>query len=38
LIGRVSKVAESIGNPYKVIEIEPFVDFKKIEYVIVIKQ
>jgi rod shape-determining protein MreC len=38
LVGRVSKVAESVGNPYKVIEIEPFVDFKKIEYVVVIKQ
>jgi len=38
LIGRVSKVSESSGNPYKIIEIEPFADFKKIEYVLVIKK
>lgn len=38
LIGRVSEVSENPGDPYKIIEIEPFVDFKKIEYVLVIKQ
>jgi rod shape-determining protein MreC len=38
LIGRISKVSENAGNPYKSIEIEPFVDFKKIEYVLVIKE
>ncbi len=38
LIGRVSKVSEVTGNPYKIIEIEPFVDFRKIEYVLVIKK
>jgi len=38
LIGRVSKVNESPGNPYKIIEVEPFADFKKIEYVLVIKE
>jgi rod shape-determining protein MreC len=37
LIGRVSEVSESKGNPYKIIEVEPFVDFEKIEYVLVIK-
>ena len=37
LIGRVSKATENSGSPYKSIEIEPFVDFKKIEYVLVIK-
>jgi rod shape-determining protein MreC len=38
LIGRVSKVTKNMGDPYKAIEIEPFVDFKKIEYVLVIKE
>lgn len=38
LIGRVSKVSENPGDPYKSIEIEPFVDFKRIEYVLVIKE
>lgn len=38
LIGRVSKVTKNMGDPYKAIEIEPFVDFKKIEYVLVIKK
>ncbi len=38
LIGRVSEVSENPGDPYKIIEIEPFVDFKKIEYVLIIKQ
>ena len=38
LIGRVSNVTKTAGSPYKEIEIEPFVDFKKIEYVLVIKE
>ena len=38
LIGRVSKVSENTGDLYKSIEIEPFVDFKRIEYVLVIKE
>ena len=38
LIGRVSNVTENTSSPYKAIEIEPFVDFKKIEYVLVIKK
>jgi rod shape-determining protein MreC len=38
LIGRVSKVFENAGDPYKTIEIEPFVDFKSMEYVLVIKE
>lgn len=38
LIGRVSKVSEDAGDLYKSIEIEPFVDFKSIEYVLVIKE
>lgn len=37
LIGRVSKVLEISGDPYKSIEIDPFVDFKDVEYVLVIK-
>ncbi len=37
LIGRVSKATENSESPYKSIEIEPFADFKKIEYVLVIK-
>ncbi len=38
LIGRVSKVLENAGGPYKSIEIEPFVDLKSIEYVLVVKE
>lgn len=38
LIGRVSEVSENPSDPYKIIEIEPFADFKKIEYVLIIKQ
>jgi rod shape-determining protein MreC len=38
LIGRVSRVLENAGDPYKSIEIEPFVDFKKMEYVLIIKE
>jgi rod shape-determining protein MreC len=38
LIGRISKVSENAGDLYKSIEIEPFVDFKSIEYVLVIKE
>ncbi len=37
LIGRVKKVSIVRNDPYKQIEIEPFVDFKKLENVLVIK-
>jgi len=37
LIGRIKKVSIVQDNPYKQIEIEPFVDFKKLENVLVIK-
>ena len=37
LIGRIKKVSIVQNNPYKQIEIEPFVDFKKLENVLVIK-
>ena len=37
LIGRIKKVSMVANNPYKQIEIEPFVDFKKLENVLVIK-
>jgi len=37
LIGRIKKVSIVANNPYKQIEIEPFVDFKKLENVLVIK-
>lgn len=37
LIGRVSEVSEDPGDAYKKIEIEPFVDLKSLEYVLVIK-
>jgi rod shape-determining protein MreC len=36
LIGIVKKVSVSENNPYKTIEIEPFVNFKSIENVLVI--
>lgn len=38
LIGRVSRVTETGNNPYKVIEIEPFVDFKRLENVLIVKK
>jgi rod shape-determining protein MreC len=37
LIGRIKKVSIVPNNPYKQIEIEPFVDFKKLENVLIIK-
>lgn len=37
LIGRIKSTAGSAGSPYKEIEIEPFVDFKELEYVLIIK-
>lgn len=37
LVGRVSSVVNIPGSPYKEIEIEPFVDFREIEYVLIIK-
>jgi len=38
LIGRVKRVTEIYGDPYKEIEIDPYVDFWAIEYVLVIKK
>ncbi len=38
LIGRIRHVEEDIEDVYKHIEIEPFVDFKSLEYVMVIKR
>jgi rod shape-determining protein MreC len=38
LIGRISRVSESSDNPYKIIEIEPFADFKRLENVLVLKK
>jgi rod shape-determining protein MreC len=37
LIGRIKNVSIVANNPYKQIEIEPFVDFRKLENVLVIK-
>ncbi len=37
LVGRVSQAVNMPGSFYKEIEIEPFVDFSKIEYVLIIK-
>ncbi|MGM0366056.1 MAG: rod shape-determining protein MreC [Actinomycetota bacterium] len=37
LIGRIRNVSEDTHDVYKYIEIEPFVDLKNIEYVMVIK-
>lgn len=36
LIGRVRRVSINKQNPYKEIEIEPFVDFRRLEYVLVV--
>ncbi len=38
LVGRVSKVSEDGNSPYKIIEVEPFADFKRLEYVLILKQ
>ncbi len=38
LIGRVKKIKNTEKSPYLQIEVEPFVDFKKLEYVMVIKK
>ncbi len=38
LIGRVSRVVDSSDNPYKIIEIEPFADFKRLENVLILKK
>jgi rod shape-determining protein MreC len=38
LIGRIKRISEIAGNPYMEIEVEPFADFKKIEYVLVVKE
>jgi rod shape-determining protein MreC len=38
LIGRVSRVTENADELYKIIEIEPFADYRKMEYVMVLKK
>jgi rod shape-determining protein MreC len=38
LIGRIKKISVSGDTPYKLIEIEPFADYKRLEYVLVIKE
>jgi rod shape-determining protein MreC len=37
LIGRISKVSSNPANPYKEIVVDPFANFRKLEYVLVIK-
>jgi rod shape-determining protein MreC len=37
LIGRISRVSINPANPYKEITVDPFADFRKLEYVLVIK-
>lgn len=37
LAGRVKYIEENMGEAYKEIEVEPFADFKNLEYVMVIK-
>ncbi|MBN2072495.1 MAG: rod shape-determining protein MreC [Actinobacteria bacterium] len=38
LIGRIRKVSEIPGDPYLQIEVETFVDFRELEYVLIIKE
>jgi rod shape-determining protein MreC len=38
LIGRIKKIGISEDKPYKLIEIEPFADYKRLEYALVIKE
>ena len=38
LIGRVKKIGSSGNTPYKLIEIEPFADYERLEYVLVVKE
>ena len=38
LIGRIKKISISSNTPYKVIEVEPFADYKRLEYALVIKE
>lgn len=38
LIGRIKRINISGSTPYKLIEIEPFTDYKKLEYVLVLKE
>jgi rod shape-determining protein MreC len=38
LIGRIKKISISGNTPYKLIEIEPFADYKRLEYALVIKE
>ena len=37
LIGRIKSISEIAGSPYRQIEIEPLVNFKNIEYVLILK-
>ncbi len=38
LIGRIKKLSISEDTPYVLIEIEPFADYKRLEYALVIKE
>ncbi|HEX7561510.1 MAG TPA: rod shape-determining protein MreC [Candidatus Humimicrobiaceae bacterium] len=38
LIGRIKKISISSNSPYKLIEVEPFADYKRLEYALVIKE
>jgi rod shape-determining protein MreC len=38
LIGRIKKISVPGNTPYKLIEIEPFADYKRLEYALVIKE
>ncbi len=38
IIGRIKYVEERMGEAYQEIEVEPFVDFKNLEYVMVIRE
>ena len=38
LIGRIKKISISSNTPYKIIEVEPFADYKRLEYALVIKE
>ncbi|MEA2015559.1 MAG: rod shape-determining protein MreC [Actinomycetota bacterium] len=38
LVGRISKVSEDGDSLYKIIEVEPFADLKRLEYVLILEQ
>ena len=38
LIGRIKRINESENKPYLQIEVDPFADFERLEYVLVIKR